>query len=115
MATVLVIDDNAMNQTVARLMLEQAGHKAILASSGEEGLAKLKENGADIVLLDIEMPGMNGYQVMEQLRQDPQLRDTRVAFLTGTVDEEVTEKAAIYGIKDIIEKPFRKEVLLGVV
>lgn len=91
--TVLVIDDQAFFTTMLRSVLEQHGFKVLAASSGPEGLTAAKQQAPDAILLDIEMPGMDGFAVCEALKQDPALQAIPVMILTATDDAKLNAKA----------------------
>ena len=73
MGKILVVDDNRMNRLKLSLSLEQQGHTVGLAEDGQQALEMLKARPFDVVLLDIVMPGMDGYQVLERIKGDPAL------------------------------------------
>ena len=83
---ILVVDDNRMNRLKLSLSLEQQGHSVGLAEDGVQALEMVKSESFDAVLLDIVMPRMDGYQVLEQMKSDPQLRDIPVIVISA-VDE----------------------------
>lgn len=115
MAKVLIIDDDDMTRKVISFMVKKGGHEALGASSGAEGVALIKEQSPDIVLLDIEMPEMNGYETLEQIRANEDAASLKVVFLTGTVDDEVLENSRKLGVFNVLEKPVNAEKLLAVI
>jgi two-component system, chemotaxis family, CheB/CheR fusion protein len=82
-ARVLVVDDNVDVADMTVMLLQLAGHEAKAAYSGQSALETATEYKPDVVLLDIGMPGMNGYEVARQLRREPQTKDVRVIAMTG--------------------------------
>jgi CheY-like chemotaxis protein len=92
-AKVLVIDDQPFFITMLRNVLEQQGYQVLAAGSGPLGLAEARKQAPDVILLDIEMPGMDGFQVCQTLKQDPALKSIPVIILTGTEDRKLNEKA----------------------
>src|SRR5512147_2712093 len=82
----LVVDDNKVNRILLARGLEQQGHKVELAENGRQALEKLRTGAFDLVLLDIEMPEMNGYQVLEACLQDDELRNIPI-IMTSSLDE----------------------------
>ena len=86
---ILIIDDTADFREIFSLKLGAAGYKVIAASGGEEGIAKIRTEKPDLVLLDMEMPGMNGVETITAIKNDPIIKDTKVCFLTsyGEVQE----------------------------
>ena len=73
MATILVIDDDLDLQQMLRLMLQRGGYKVVTTGDGPDGLAKAKALRPDMAIVDVMMPGMNGYQVVRKMREDPEL------------------------------------------
>ena len=101
----LVVDDNKVNRILLSRGLEQQGHKVDTAENGRQGLEKLRANFFDLVLLDIEMPEMNGYQVLETCLQDPDLRDIPI-IMTSSLDEiDSVVKCIELGAEDYLNKP----------
>jgi DNA-binding NarL/FixJ family response regulator len=110
--TVLVIDDDtALLKMANELLAEQ--YAVSLAKSGGEALSLLEKGFTpDIILLDITMPFMNGYETLERLRDIPGARDVPVVFLTGLSEAEAELRGLQSGAVDYITKPFVKEILL---
>ncbi|MCM1302735.1 MAG: response regulator [Lachnospiraceae bacterium] len=109
--TILVIDDDAMNLKRAEFILSKAGYNVLTAASGEEGIAILEKGMADLTLLDIEMPVMNGIQTLRQIRESSAIRESRVMALTASDDEEVRRQMDELGAVGYIRKPFMPPVL----
>lgn len=109
---VLVVDDNIMNLIVAESILEQNGYEISRAESGEECLAVLQKETPDLILLDITMPEMSGFELMEILQKSKKTRKIPVIFLTGDRSEETEEKCFEVGAVDYIGKPFVPAIML---
>lgn len=109
---VLVVDDDIMNLTVAEYILKENGYEVYEAESGEECLEKLENEIPDLILLDIEMPGMSGFELMEILQKSESKRKIPVIFLTGDRSEETEEKCFKVGAVDYIAKPFVPSIML---
>jgi DNA-binding NarL/FixJ family response regulator len=110
--TVLVIDDDTALLKMADELLSQQ-YAVSLAKSGQEAVGLLKKGFApDIILLDIVMPFMNGYETFERLRTIPEAQDIPVVFLTGLSEAEAELRGLQSGAVDYITKPFVKEILL---
>ncbi len=90
---VLVIDDQVFFHTMLRNTLEQHGFQVQTASSGKEGLKMARQHKPDLILLDIEMPEMDGFAVCQELKKDPALKAIPVVILTATNDTKLNEKA----------------------
>ncbi|HSD52251.1 MAG TPA: response regulator [Candidatus Methylomirabilis sp.] len=91
--TVLIIDDQPFFVTMQQNLLQRQGYRVVTASNGQEGLAKAKQHKPDLILLDIEMPGMDGFTVCEKLKQDEHLKHVPVIVLTSTQDAKLNERA----------------------
>ncbi len=114
-ARVLVVDDNPLNVELAVENLEPEGYEVERATSGEEALEKLSSGTFDLVLLDVMMPGLSGYQVCEQLKQDERTRFLPVVMLTALDKREDKLKGIAAGADDFLNKPFdRAELLIRV-
>jgi two-component system cell cycle response regulator DivK len=115
-ATVLVADDDFDNRTIVQEVLEAAGYKILLATDGEEALEMASSQKPAVLLLDLSMPKLNGWQVAKQIRQKPELSGIAIIAFTAhaLVGDELKAKAA--GCDDYISKPcLPKEVLAKVV
>jgi len=109
---ILVVDDNAENRALARATLEDEGYVVLLASSGEEGIATFQAEGPDCVLLDIRMPGKDGFAVCSEIRALPGGADTPIVFLTALRDVDTFDHALRAGGDDFLTKPVRPTELL---
>jgi diguanylate cyclase (GGDEF)-like protein len=106
MARVLIADDSLVVRSLLRRQLEDSGHAVIEAADGEEALAMSRDERPDVVLLDVEMPKLDGYGVLEAMRNDPELAEVPVVFLTSrTTTEDVVEGLRL-GAHDYLRKPF---------
>jgi len=114
-ARVLVVDDNALNVELVADNLEQEGYCVDRAASGEEALQKVGTAAFDVVLLDVMMPGLTGYEVCERLKRDPKTRLLPVVMLTALDKREDKIRGIAAGADDFINKPFdRAELLIRV-
>jgi two-component system, sensor histidine kinase and response regulator len=111
-ATVLVVDDNLQNREVAEGHLVGAGYAVIQAEGGAEGLALLTARRPDLVLLDVLMPGMDGYETCRRIRVLPEVGDVPVLFLTALGDLETHKAALESGADDFLTKPLNRTELL---
>jgi len=101
----LIVDDNKVNRILLARGLQQDGHKVEVAENGRLGLEKLRAGSFDLVLLDIEMTEMNGYQVLETCLQEPELRDIPI-IMTSSLDEiDSVVKCVELGAEDYLNKP----------
>ena len=111
---ILVIDDDEINLQVAKVILEKKlPCRVITVDNGIEGLEILRRQYVRVVLLDIMMPGMDGIEVLKEIRADKKLKDTSVMMLTAAVDKENIQQAIKLNVKDYIRKPFLPEELVA--
>lgn len=111
--TILVVDDQPANLRVVRTLLERHGYAVITAGSGEEALATASAQAPDLMLLDMIMPGMDGFTLLAQVKQRPELLRLPVVFLTAAHDRELLLRAFDAGAVDYVTKPFMPEELLA--
>jgi sigma-B regulation protein RsbU (phosphoserine phosphatase) len=107
----LVVDDNKVNRMLLLRSLEQQGHHVTAAVNGREALELLRTNPFDLVLLDIEMPEMDGYQVLSAMKQDLQLRHIPVIMVTAVDETESAIRCIEMGAEDYLPKPFNPVLL----
>lgn len=112
-ATVLVVDDQQINLKLVGALLDGAGYDVLPAFSGEQALARAAAQQPDLILLDMLMPQMDGFEVCERLKQDPMLARIPVIFVTAAQDRELLVRAFRSGAVDYIVKPFVPEELLA--
>ncbi len=112
MAKVLIVDDSPTEIHVLKTLLEKKGHDVGVANSGEEGIVVAKDMLPDVILMDVVMPGMNGFQATRQLSQQAETANTPVIIVT-TKDQE-TDKvwAKRQGAVDYIVKPVQEKALV---
>ena len=108
---ILVVDDNALNLRVAEKMLETQ-FKVATVNSGKDALDFVKETIPDLILLDIHMPEMDGFEVLEFLQGDPDYKEIPVVFLTANEERDVEVKGFEGGAQDFIKKPFSADIMI---
>jgi DNA-binding response OmpR family regulator len=108
---ILVVDDNQENLKVVSNFLKEMNYKIALALDGDNALQIVRENKIDLILLDIMMPGMDGFEVCEILKENPETKDIPVIFLTARTETDDIVKGFQLGGVDYITKPFNKEEL----
>ncbi|CAN5822038.1 hybrid sensor histidine kinase/response regulator [soil metagenome] len=109
---VLVVDDSPQNRMVAVGNLESVGYEVIALASGEEALTFLGSDRVDLIILDVLMPGMGGFELCKRIRTMPALNGVPVMFLTALGDREATQPALDAGADDLLPKPFQRAELL---
>jgi two-component system alkaline phosphatase synthesis response regulator PhoP len=109
--SVLVVDDEPMARTLLRLMLVRAGFEVLEAADGLEALAAVKEQLPDIMILDVMMPGIDGFAVCEQLRQEEGSADLPVIMLSAKTDSVSVRKGLSAGATKYLTKPISQDEL----
>src|SRR6185369_4592169 len=109
---ILVIDDQEQNRAFARATLEDEGYEVVLAASGEEGIDRFQDHAPDCVLLDVRMPGIDGFATCARIRELPHGAETPVVFLTAQRDLDTFDSALRAGGDDFLTKPVRPTELL---
>ncbi|MDX2243626.1 MAG: response regulator [Leptolyngbyaceae cyanobacterium bins.302] len=112
-ATVLVVDDNFANLSVLSETLDQAGLEVWVAQSGKIALERVKYALPDLILLDVMMPEINGFEACRQLKANPVTKDVPVIFMTALSDTENKVQGLRLGAVDYITKPFQQEEVLA--
>jgi len=112
---ILVVDDEPGIVDIARANLEGHGFAVVEAYDGEEALEKVKEEKPDLVVLDILMPGMDGWDVLERMEADPELSGIPVIMLTARVSDEDVLRGLETGAVEYMTKPFYPEDLVAAV
>lgn len=110
-ARILLVEDNAVNQLVAKGMLSKLGCEVIVAAHGGEALKLLEEQRFDMVLMDCNMPVMDGYEASRQIRRSGRWPDLPIVALTANAMAEERERCRAAGMNDYLAKPFRREEL----
>jgi len=110
-ATILIVDDTKENIHILLSLLQE--YDLLVALSGKKALQMVEKNDIDIILLDIMMPEMDGYEVCNILKSQPRTKDIPVLFITAKMDEESIEKAFDTGGIDYVTKPFKPKELLA--
>jgi adenylate cyclase len=108
---ILVVDDNEMNRDLLSRRLQRQGHKVFMATDGRDALAVVQTQSFDLILLDIMMPGMNGYEVLERLKADPNYAHIPVIMISALDDIESVVRCIELGAEDYLFKPFNPTLL----
>jgi putative two-component system response regulator len=111
-ANILVVDDTSENLVLLCSILKEEGYNTFPADSGELALSSLENNIPDLILLDIRMAGMNGFEVCRQIKQRENLAEIPIIFLSVATDIEDKLEGFRLGAVDYVTKPFQKEELL---
>ena len=113
--TILVIEDNALNVKLVKAILESSNHKVLVAEHAEKGLQLAREHGCDLILMDIQLPGIDGLKATEMIKADPELNHIPVIALTSYAMKEDREKAFSAGCDEYISKPIESEKFLSII
>ena len=110
--TVMVVDDSVTVRKVTSRLLERNGMEVLTAKDGLDAVAQLQDHKPDIILLDIEMPRMDGFEVASFIRHDDNLRETPICMITSRTGEKHRERALAIGVNEYLGKPFQETELL---
>jgi chemosensory pili system protein ChpA (sensor histidine kinase/response regulator) len=108
----MVVDDSITVRRVTQRLLERNGMRVLTARDGMDAVSLLQDNIPDIILLDIEMPRMDGYEVAAHVRNDPRLKDVPIIMITSRVGEKHRARAIELGVDDYLGKPYQEAQLL---
>ncbi|MGI8574230.1 MAG: response regulator transcription factor [Egibacteraceae bacterium] len=106
MARVMAVDDDHVIRGLLEVNLEMEGHDVITAVDGRDALEKVATERPDLILLDVMMPNVNGWQVAESLKADPATRDIPIVFLSARAMESDVRKGRDIGVTNYVTKPF---------
>ena len=111
----LVVDDSITVRRVTQRLLERNGMRVVTAKDGVEAVSILQDLKPDVILLDIEMPRMDGYEVAAHVRNEPRLRDIPIVMITSRVSEKHRARAIELGVNDYLGKPYQESQLLDAI
>lgn len=111
--TIWVVDDDAMNLRMAEFILKQQQYDVVTIESGLECLQLLGRSLPDLILLDVQMPIMNGIKTLEHIREKEETKDIPVVFLTASADSDTVIEAGRLNVVDYVVKPFMPQELLS--
>ncbi len=111
----LVVDDSITVRRVTQRLLERNGMRVLTAKDGVDAVSLLQEHLPDIILLDIEMPRMDGYEVAAHVRNDPRLKNIPIVMITSRVSEKHRARAIELGVDDYLGKPYQENQLLDAI
>ncbi len=108
----LVVDDSITVRRVTQRLLERNGMRVVTAKDGLEAVSVLQDEVPDVILLDIEMPRMDGYEVASHVRNDARLKDVPIVMITSRVGEKHRARAIELGVNEYLGKPYQEGQLL---
>jgi two-component system, cell cycle response regulator DivK len=109
--TIVIVDDNAVSRELIREVLDSPGYSILEASDGRNGIELIQRNSPDLVLLDIQLPGLDGYSVVRQLRENPRFTNLKVVAVTAFAMQGDRERALAAGFDGYITKPINTYLL----
>jgi DNA-binding response OmpR family regulator len=112
---ILIVDDEPNIVIPLQFLMEQNGYLTLVAQSGEEALEMISKEKPDLVLLDIMLPGVDGFEVCEIIRLNPEWRNTRIIFLTAKGRDVDIAKGMVLGADEYITKPFSNQQIIDAV
>lgn len=112
-ARILVVEDNPANLELVRYLLQHAGHTVLSATDGAEGLAVAQRERPDLVISDLQMPHMDGYELLTRLRAEPSLHGTPVIAVTAFSMSGDRNKVMLAGFDGYLPKPIVPETFIG--
>lgn len=107
-ASILIVDDNPQNLQLMGSMIYDKSYNVSISSSGENALESISQQSPDLILLDIQMPEMDGFEVCKLLKSNPKTKEIPIIFLTAVTDSEKILHSFELGGVDYITKPFNK-------
>ncbi len=113
MARILVVDDDALNLRLAATVLEQAGHEVLRAAGGAEGIEAALAHAPDLVIMDVQMPGMDGVSALRRLRAEPRTAALKIVAFTALTMKGDRERLLAEGFDGYLEKPIRYQEFLA--
>ena len=113
--TVMIVDDSVTLRKVTTRLMQRHGFKVATAKDGIDAISQLQNIRPDVVLLDIEMPRMDGFEVLRSVRRDENLKDLPVIMMTSRTDEKHKQQANELGVSQYLDKPFQEADLLAII
>lgn len=110
---ILVVEDNGYNQTLARIILQHAGFTVDIAADGEQALTMIAEQSYQLILMDVHMPKLDGYEATRAIRSNPDIVQMPIIALTAHVTADFHQECLASGMNDFITKPFEAKVLIS--
>ena len=112
---ILIVDDEPNIVIPLQFLMEQHGYRVLVAQSGEEALESISKEKPDLILLDIILPGVDGFEVCEIVRLNPEWRNTKIIFLTAKGRDVDIAKGMVLGADEYITKPFSNQLIIDAV
>jgi len=110
---ILSVEDNEANRRIIRDLFTRKGYRVVEAVNGEEAVTIAKKEKPDLILMDVQLPKMDGYEATRQIKSDPEMESIPVLAVTSYALSEDREKAMAAGCEDYVAKPFRPRELVA--
>lgn len=116
MKNILIVDDNQDVANLVKLMVELSGNKATTVNSGKEALRFISSEKFDLILLDVAMPDITGFDVLKKVKSDPRLAHNKIVFITASSPgDEIIQTLLNHGALQVLKKPINEKVLLDTI
>lgn len=112
METILLVEDTPALANEISDLFEMEGFRVVIASNGKEGLDKIRKANPDVIITDLLMPEMDGFEMIARIKMQPDISQTPIIVITAKSGDETDEKASKLGIQKLIRKPCRGELLI---
>ena len=109
---ILLVDDNKDNQYAVKFILEEQGYRILFASNGKQGIKKALNEKPDLILMDLMMPGIDGYKATEKIRENAEMKKTPIIAMTAKTIQEDNKRAIKAGCNEYLNKPFTLDSIL---
>jgi len=110
---ILIVDDEKQIARMLKIRMESMGYEADVAHDGVEGLEKAQQYKPDLIILDVMMPKMDGFEVCRKLKEDPVFKSTPIIMLSVKAEEKANDLGVLAGADDYMPKPFEPEILMA--
>jgi two-component system, cell cycle response regulator DivK len=115
MSSILIVEDNAMNMKLARDVLEAKGYRVLTANNGTDGVRVAREEIPDLILMDIQLPDVDGIEAFSRIRQDPKTAGIRVVAFTASVTKSDRSRVDLAGFDGFVSKPMQLKPFLATI
>jgi CheY-like chemotaxis protein len=112
---ILIVEDNEQNRALLRIILQHYGHETMEAENGKQGVAMTKEHRPDLIMMDLQMPVMDGFEAMRIIRNNPELKNIKIIAVTSYAMKGDREKAMNAGADEYIAKPIDTHALPDII
>lgn len=115
MSIILVVEDELATQIMLKLILQRSNHRVISVENGQEALSFLSKESIDLMIADVNMPGMDGLTMLQQIRDDKRFQSLPIIMFTGSGDDQIRVRASRMGASGFLTKPASSREVTGTV